>query len=186
MKRVGVLASYNGSTFKVLQEAILSKKLSGFEVVVVISNNSTSAVLESAKNYGIDSFVINAANSTNPNEAIDSLLQQYGCDLVLLSGYMKKLSKSLVQKYFIINSHPALLPNYGGEGMYGRFVHEAIIKNKENRSGMTFHKIDEEYDKGEILLQKSFELSGDESVDTLEQKVKKLEQDSVVELFLTL
>ncbi|MDX9813558.1 MAG: formyltransferase family protein [Sulfurimonas sp.] len=184
MKKVGVLASYNGSTFKRLQEALLSGELKGFEVVVVISNNTNAAVLESAKNYGIKTRVINQKTDKNPDEALLEALS--GCDIVLLSGYMKKLSAKLVDSFFIINSHPALLPNYGGEGMYGRFVHEAVIKNKETYSGTTFHKIDEEYDKGEILLQKSFKLSSDESVDSLEQKVKQLEQDSVVELFLSL
>lgn len=183
MKRVAVLASHNGSTFKALQEAIVAETIKGFEIVLVISNNTDALALKNAFAYNIDNFVVNSKTHTVPDEKIEKLLRKYKCDIVLLSGYMKKLSKNLTQNFKIINSHPSLLPKYGGEGMYGRAVHEAVIKNKEEQSGTTFHIVNEEYDSGEILLQKSMTIHSTESVESLEEKVKKLEQIAVVELF---
>ena len=84
----------------------------------------------------------------------------------------------------IINTHPALLPSiYGGQGMYGRFVHEAIIKNGEKKSGVTIHYVNEVYDKGEIILTKELEIASNETVDSLENRIKELEKEAIVEAF---
>ena len=96
---------------------------------------------------------------------------------------MKKLPVKITQEFKVFNSHPALLPNYGGEGMYGRFVHEAIIQNKEPKSGVTFHEVNEIYDNGKIILQKEISLHHDESVESLEEKIKALEALTIVEGF---
>jgi len=96
---------------------------------------------------------------------------------------MKKISPFLANNFKIINSHPALLPKYGGAGMYGRFVHEAVIKNKEKISGVTIHEVNENYDEGKIILQKTLSLQSDESVNSLESKIKNLEQEAIVEAF---
>lgn len=182
MKKVAILASHNGSGFVALYKAAQQKEIN-IEIAVVISNNSNSVALQKAKQYGIDNFVINSKTDTDPNQKIEQLLKKYECEYVFLSGYMKKLSSILTKKFKIINSHPALLPNYGGTGMYGRFVHEAVIKNREKVSGVTIHLVNENYDDGEILLQKKLSLSKDESVDSLESKIKKLEQLAIVEAF---
>ncbi|MDT8338146.1 MAG: formyltransferase family protein [Sulfurimonas sp.] len=182
MIKVAVLASHNGSGFDALYEALIKKELN-IELVLVISNNQNALVLQNATNYAIDNFVVNSKTDANPDEKIALLLKEYGCHYVFLSGYMKKLSSDLTGEFKIINSHPALLPKYGGEGMYGRYVHEAVIKNREKISGVTLHEVNENYDEGKILLQKELLLNGDESVDLLEKKIKKLEQIAIVELF---
>ncbi len=182
MTKVAVLSSHNGSGFNALYEAVGKKELN-IELVLVISNNQNALVLQNAANYAIDNFVVNSKTDVNPDEKIALLLKKYGCEYIFLSGYMKKLSSTLTRNFNIINSHPALLPSYGGEGMYGRYVHEAVIKNREKESGVTIHKVNENYDEGEILLQKKVTLSEDESVESLEKKIKKLEQLAIVEVF---
>jgi phosphoribosylglycinamide formyltransferase-1 len=182
MIKVAVLASHNGSGFNALYEAVNKKEL-GIELALVISNNQNALVLQSAADYAIDNFVVNSKTDAYPDEKIALLLKEYGCNYVFLSGYMKKLSANLTREFNIINSHPALLPKYGGEGMYGRYVHEAVIQNREKHSGVTIHKVNENYDDGEILLQKKLTLDEDESVGSLEKKIKKLEQLSIIELF---
>jgi len=182
MFRLAVLASHNGSGLDALYKACKDKVLN-IEIVLVISNNTDAVVLQKASSNGIENFIINNKTHNNPDEAIESLLRKYSVDYVYLSGYMKKISKQTTRMFKIINSHPALLPSYGGQGMYGRFVHEAVIKNNEGYSGVTIHHVNEEFDKGEIILQKKLKLSSDETVDSLESKIKKLEQTAIVEGF---
>lgn len=185
MPRVAILASYNGSGFVALYEAMQSGKLS-IEIPLVISNNSNATVLETATAYGIKNFAINTKTAPNPDAKIEELLHEYGCSYVFLSGYMKKISANITQNFKVINSHPALLPNYGGAGMYGRFVHEAVIKNSEKVSGVTIHEVNENYDDGKIILQKSLLLDEQESVDSLETKIKEVEKIAIVEAFQAL
>ncbi len=187
IKKIGILASYNGSGFETIQKAIIEKKFNA-KVVVVISNNTNATVLEKAESYNIPNFIIN--NKRYPNQDIDDkiarLLKEFECDYIFLSGYMKKIESKLLETFSnkIINTHPALLPSiYGGKGMYGRFVHEAIIKNNEKKSGVTIHYVNEVYDEGEIILKKELALEKDETADSLENKIKNLEKEAIVEAF---
>lgn len=179
MKNIAILASHNGSGFDAIYKAQLDKTLNA-NVKVVISNNTDAVVLQNAAKYGVDNFLVNAKTDTNPDETIYNLLKKYKCEYVFLSGYMKKLSPLLTKNFKIINSHPSLLPKHGGAGMYGRFVHEAVIKNKEVQSGVTIHEVNEVYDSGKIILQKKLTLLDNETIDTLEQKIKNLEQATIV------
>lgn len=184
MKRIGILSSYNGSGFDTIQKAIENKELDA-QVVVVISNNTTAKVLEKANEKDIPNFIINSKRFPNENldDKITYLLEEFKCDYIFLSGYMKKLEKNLVTTFEnrILNSHPALLPNFGGKGMYGRYVHEAVIKSKEEHSGVTIHFVNEHYDEGEFILQKELTLGKNETVDSLEEKIKNLEAVAIVE-----
>ena len=187
IKKIGILASYNGSGFETIQKAIIEKKLNA-KVVVVITNNTNAGVLEKAESYNIPYFIIN--DKRYPGQDIDDkiarLLLEFDCDYIFLSGYMKKIGSKLLSVFpnKIINTHPALLPSiYGGVGMYGRFVHEAVIKNAEKKSGVTIHYIDEVYDEGEIILKKDLDIEKDETVDSLENKIKDLEKIAIVEAF---
>lgn len=187
MKKIGILASYNGSGFETIQKAILAGKLDA-KVVVVITNNTNAGVLQKAESYDIPYFIINDKRypEQNIDDKIARLLVEFGCDYIFLSGYMKKIESSLLSSFpnKIINTHPALLPSiYGGKGMYGRFVHEAIIKNGEKKSGVTIHYVNEVYDEGEIILKKELNLEDGETVDSLEAKIKDLESEAIVEAF---
>ncbi|MCT7562529.1 phosphoribosylglycinamide formyltransferase [Aliarcobacter butzleri] len=187
MTKIGILASYNGSGFETIQKAIENKILDA-KVVVVITNNTNAGVLEKAESYDIPYFIIN--DKRYPGQDIDDkitrLLLEFGCDYIFLSGYMKKIESKLLKAYpnKIINTHPAILPSiYGGVGMYGRFVHEAVIKNSEKESGVTIHFVNEVYDEGEKILVKKLKLEENETVDTLEEKIKNLEKEAIVEAF---
>ncbi len=182
MVRVAILASHNGSGFNALYEASKKEEIS-IEIVLVMSNNPHAAVLQNAANYGIDTFAINSKTDENPDEKIEELLRKYGCEYIFLSGYMKKVADNITKNFKVINSHPSLLPKYGGAGMYGRHVHEAVIQNKEKESGVTIHEVNTEYDSGKVILQKKLELSMDENINSLEFKIKELERNAIVEAF---
>ena len=187
MKKIGILASYNGSGFETIQKAIEDKILDA-KVVVIITNNSSAGVLEKAKKYEIDSFIINS--KLFPNENLDlkitNILKEYECDYIFLSGFMKKIEDNMLKTFEnkIINTHPAILPSiYGGAGMYGHFVHEAVVKNGEKKSGVTIHYVNENYDEGEKILIKELLLDENETAETLENRIKDLEKIAIVEAF---
>lgn len=187
MKKIGILASYNGSGFQTIQKAIEDKILDA-QIVVLISNNSNANALETASKLDIPSFVINDKRypGQDCDDKIARLLVEFGCDYIFLSGYMKMIGPKLIGSFEnkIVNTHPALLPSkYGGKGMYGRFVHEAIIENAEAKSGVTIHYVNEKYDDGEIILTSELELAKDETVDSLEARIKDLESKAIIDAF---
>lgn len=181
---LAVLASHNGSILDTIHKNILNKTIN-FNISVIITNNSNANVIQKAKNLNIPCIVINS--KTYPNQNLDNtikeILNQYKTDYILLAGYMKKIGIDIIKAYpnRIINSHPALLPKYGGEGMYGRFVHEAVISNKEKESGVTIHFVDDDYDSGDIILQKKLTIDKNWDVVTLEENIKQLEQIAIIE-----
>ena len=187
MKKIGILASYNGSGFQTIKKAIEQNILDA-KIVVVISNNSKANALITASDMNIENFIINSKKY--PDENIDakiaSVFKEFDCDYIFCSGYMKMIGSCLIDSFEnkIVNTHPALLPSiYGGKGMYGRFVHEAIIKNAEKKSGVTIHFVNEKYDDGEIILKKELEIHENETVDSLEDRIKNLESIAIVEAF---
>lgn len=189
-KKIGILASHNGSGFQRIKNAC-DQNILNAQVVLVISNNSSSKALKTAEEMNIPNFIVNDKIYPNDNidEKIAKLFKEYDCDYIFCSGYMKIIGSKLISSFEekIINTHPALLPSiYGGKGMYGRFVHEAIIKNNEKISGVTIHFVNEKYDDGKIILKKELELSKNETVDTLENKIKDLENQAIIEAFKNL
>ena len=187
MKKIGILASYNGSGFETIQKAIEDGILDA-KVEVIITNNSNAGVLEKASKYGIKSFVIN--KNLFPNENLDlkiaQTIKEFECDYIFLSGFMKKIEDNMLKTFEnkIINTHPAILPSiYGGAGMYGHFVHEAVVKNGEKKSGVTIHYVNENYDEGEKILIKELFLDENETAETLENRIKELEKIAIVEAF---
>ena len=186
MVRIGILSSHNGSGFETLHNACEQKILNA-QVVVVVSNNSEANVLKKASSFSIPNFIINANKYPNENldEKITHLMKEFQVDYIFLSGYMKKIEEKLVTafKNKIINSHPALLPKFGGKGMYGTHVHNAVIHAGEKESGCTIHFVNEHYDEGEYILQKKITLENNESVESLEEKIKNLESLAIIEAF---
>ena len=183
MTNIAILASHNGSGFDAILNAINSNVLLA-NVPLLISNNANAMALKKASRREISNFVVNSKTHTNADEEIYRLIKEHNCEFVFLSGYMKKLSPLLTSNFTIINSHPSLLPKYGGAGMYGKFVHEAVIKNGERTSGVTIHEVNDVYDEGKILLQKEITLSDDETMETLERKIKSVEKIAIVEALL--
>lgn len=184
MKRIGILSSHNGSGFEKIQEACEEKILDA-QIVLVISNNSNAKVLQKATNKDIPNFLINSKKYPDEDldEKITNLMLEFKVDYIFLSGYMKKLEKNLVTTFEnkIINSHPALLPKFGGKGMYGINVHKAVIETNESESGCTVHFVTENYDEGKFILQNKILLEENETVESLENRIKVLEGTTIVD-----
>ncbi|MEA1914727.1 MAG: phosphoribosylglycinamide formyltransferase [Campylobacterota bacterium] len=183
---IGILASHNGSGFDALYQACQNNSLNA-KISVVISNNTNATVLQKAKNNFIANFLIN--DTTCPHKDISQnilkILKEHECDYIFLSGYMKKIDPLIIEFYEkkIFNAHPSLLPKFGGAGMYGRSVHEAVIASNEKISGVTIHEVSQNYDEGKIVLQKQLTVNKDDTAESLENKIKALEKRAIVEAF---
>lgn len=157
--------------------AIKSGKLEA-EAAVVISNNSGSGALEKANNEGIPHYHISGkTHGLEEAESICKVLKEHKVDLVILAGYMKKIGDEILAEFKgrILNIHPALLPKFGGPGMYGMNVHTAVIEAGEKESGPTVHLIDEHYDRGRILAQEKVRVEINDTPETLAARVLKAE-----------
>lgn len=184
MIKIGILSSHNGSGFDAIWQACQENRLNA-TVELVVSNNSDAQVIQKAKERNITSEVVNSKRF--PDEDLDAkitkLFLEHECNYIFLSGYMKKLEPLLINTFDnrIINAHPALLPKFGGQGMYGINVHKAVLSANEKESGCTIHFVNEEYDEGEYLLQKSVKITKNETVESLENKIKSLESVAIIE-----
>lgn len=151
------------------------------EPSVVITNNEASHALVRAKRARIPTYIVNLKNNPypdyTPDESMLKIFQNHNTDLVVLAGYMKKLGANILSAYpgSVINIHPSLLPKYGGKGMYGSNVHQAVLAGKETETGATVHIVEEEYDKGPILAQRSVPIEDDDTAVSLAQKVLAIE-----------
>ncbi|HOW55171.1 MAG TPA: phosphoribosylglycinamide formyltransferase [Syntrophorhabdaceae bacterium] len=154
---IGFLASHGGSNMQAIIDACKEGRLSA-AAAVVISNNGDSRALERARTEGIPNYHLSGNTHPDPDDldrAIMDTLVRHNVDVIALAGYMKKLGPKTLACFRgrILNIHPALLPKFGGKGMYGIHVHEAVIAAGEKESGVTVHLVDEEYDRGPILAQ---------------------------------
>lgn len=176
---LGFLASRGGSNLQAIIDAIKEGRLDAVPCVV-ISNNSNAFALERARREGIPCYHISSKHYPDENELDEAILQtmlKHNVDIVVLAGYMKKVGNKLLQhfKNRVLNIHPALLPKYGGKGMYGEFVHKAVLEAGEKESGCTVHLVDEIYDHGRILGQSVVPVYPDDTVESLAARV--LEQE---------
>ncbi len=177
--KIGFLASHGGSNMQAIIDAIKFGKLTA-EACAVISNNSESGALKRAQKEGIPFYHI--SSKTHPNEAeldkaVIAAFDKHGVNLIVLAGYMRKIGPAILERFKgrILNIHPALLPKFGGEGMFGMKVHTAVIKAGEKVSGPTVHLVDEEYDHGKILAHKEVPVLTDDTPETLAERVLKAE-----------
>jgi phosphoribosylglycinamide formyltransferase-1 len=178
MMNICVFASGGGSNMQAVIDACKNKKIDA-KVVLVISNNSKAYALERAENEKIDNYHISEYKYKEEfTGKLMELLSKYKIDLILLAGYMKKLPKEIVEKYKVLNIHPALLPEYGGQGMYGERVHKAVLEAKEKESGCTVHLVDEYYDNGRILNQMIVPVLEGDTIETLAKRV--LEKEHII------
>jgi len=147
-------------------------------IVLVLSNKPDAYVLERAKNLNIPAVVFTKKELEETNKILQ-ILSEYKVDFIVLAGFLLKIPAYLVDAYpnRIINIHPALLPKYGGKGMYGRFVHEAVVANGETESGITIHFVNEQYDEGAIIFQAKCAVSPADTSDELAQKIHELEYE---------
>lgn len=181
---LGFLASHGGSNLQAIIDACAAGRLEA-EPRVVISNNSGAQALQRARDAGIPWCHI--SGRTHPGAAEDAAIlrtcRAHDVDTLLLAGYMKKLGPLTLAAFRgrILNIHPALLPKYGGEGMYGRRVHEAVLAAGETLSGATVHLVDDLYDHGPILAQRQVPVEPDDTPDSLAARVLIQEHQLYVE-----
>lgn len=176
---LAVLASGSGTNLQAIIDAIKKKKLKA-RIKIVISNNSEAYALKRARKNKIKALHLSQKQFTSPkdfNRKLISILNKEKINLVTLAGYMKKLSPSVVRKFKnkIINIHPGLLPKFGGKGMFGIRVHEAVIKSGAKTTGVSVHLVDEKYDHGPIIFQKEVPVKKNDTPETLQKRVLKIE-----------
>jgi phosphoribosylglycinamide formyltransferase-1 len=171
--KLAVLASGSGTNAENIVRYF--KKNDKIAVLFILSNKADAYVHERAKNLNIPSFTI--SKSGFENGEVLALMQKYDIDWIILAGFLLKIPENLLKSYpdHIVNIHPALLPKYGGKGMYGMRVHEAVIANKEQYSGITIHYVNQNYDEGKILLQEKCPVLPDDTAENLAQRVHELE-----------
>jgi formyltetrahydrofolate-dependent phosphoribosylglycinamide formyltransferase len=146
------------------------------KIALIVSNKPEAGVLKIAEKENIPSLIIEKEKFFRGNAYVDELKEK-GIDFVVLAGFLWKVPSALIKAYpnKIVNIHPALLPQYGGKGMYGHFVHEAVINNKEKESGITIHYVDELYDHGSIILQAKCDVNAADTPGSLAGKIHLLE-----------
>ena len=173
MKRIVILASGSGSNAENIIKYFKNSKL--ISVVQVLCNNKHAKVFERAKNLNVSSLCFNSAQLLD-DEGVLKLLKETA-DYIILAGFLLKIPSKIVEAFpnRIINIHPALLPKYGGKGMYGMHVHNAVVKNKEIESGITIHYVNDHYDEGTIIFQDKFEVLPSDSAEDVAEKIHKLE-----------
>jgi len=171
---IALLASGKGSNVK----NILShfQENGDININLVATNNPNSPVIKYAKDFNVDSLLFHRKEFSKSGYLLQ-LVQGYEIDLVVLAGFLLMIPEEFVKNFKgrIINVHPSLLPHYGGKGMYGDRVHNAVLANKEIKSGITFHYVNENYDEGKIIKQFEVSLSEEESLKSLKKKINTLE-----------
>ncbi len=174
MKRIAILASGAGSNAANIIDYFRSKEIA--DVVLIASNKPDAGVLRIAESNDIPSIILTKENFQLSN-AFNYMLESLHVDLVVLAGFLWKVPAGMVALFpqRIINIHPSLLPKYGGKGMYGHFVHEAVHAAGEKESGITIHWVNEHYDEGAVIAQYSVPISEDDGVPGIEKKVRALE-----------
>ncbi|MEO8239598.1 MAG: phosphoribosylglycinamide formyltransferase [Flavobacterium sp.] len=174
MKKIIVFASGSGTNAENIIKYFANTKIA--KVVSVFTNNASAKVIERAKNHQIPVEIF-SKNELIERNVLHSI-QKIDPDLIVLAGFLLKFPDHIIEQYpnKIINIHPALLPNYGGKGMYGMHIHRAIVNNKEKETGISIHYVNENYDEGGIIFQKNVALTDEDTPETIAEKIHELEQ----------
>lgn len=172
--QLAIFGSGNGTNAQRIAEHF--SKINDIDINCIIYNKKDAYIAQRAKNLGITAQYFNRKDFFESDNVL-RFLQDRGVDYIILAGFLLLVPENLLNAFpnKIVNIHPALLPNYGGKGMYGERVHEAVIAHHEKESGITIHVVDNHYDKGTTLFQAKCEISDTDTPDTLAQKIHKLE-----------
>lgn len=174
MKRMALFASGAGSN--VLNIIKHFKNKEQIEIALVLTNNPKAGVIRKCEEQGVPLIYLSKKGFSQPHTLLQ-ILEGFSLDLIVLAGFLLKIPSELVEKYpnRIINIHPALLPNYGGKGMYGMHVHRAVKEAGETESGISIHYVNEHYDQGALIFQAKTKLLPTDSPQDIAQKVQALE-----------
>ena len=176
MKNIAIFASGSGSNAENIIRHFSTKESA--KVALVLSNNRHAFVLERAKLLNVNNVFFDRYDFYKSDKIIDILLKEK-IDFVVLAGFLWLVPDNIINMYAdrILNIHPALLPAYGGKGMYGNAVHKAVIENRENESGITIHFVNNEYDRGAIIFQARFVVEPHDDYTSLANKIHSLEYE---------
>lgn len=174
MKKIALFASGNGSNAENIITYFSEKN--NVEVALILTNNANAYVVERAKNHHIPCLVFPSKELKETDFVLDKLCE-YHIDFIVLAGFLLMIPKKIIDRYpgKIINIHPALLPKYGGKGMYGDIVHKAVRASGDTETGISIHFVNEKYDEGAIIFQAKCPVNPDDTPDTIAQKVHQLE-----------
>ena len=172
VKKIAIFASGSGTN----AENIIKYFSNNQNVVIdsLWSNNLNAFALKRAEKYGIETFVFNR-EELNKSQKVVETLQKRMIDLIVLAGFLWLIPSNLIRNFKIINIHPALLPNYGGKGMFGMNVHKAVIENKDKETGISIHFVNEKYDEGRLIFQAKCKVLTTDSAEDVAKKVHQLE-----------
>lgn len=175
--RLAIFASGQGSNAVNIMTYFKSHPL--IEVAIVVTNNASAGVIAHAESFHVPVKVISNEEAAS-SDFLKNICSDLKCDLIILAGYLRMIPAEFAQAYDkkIINVHPSLLPKFGGKGMYGDRVHQAVIASGEKESGITVHFVNAAYDEGEIIGQASCKLDSNETLESLKQKISILERDN--------
>ena len=175
MKRIAIFASGSGSN---AENIIRYFQNNDVEFPLILSNKRDAFVHQRAKKLGVPSFSFSKQEFDDAGLILDTL-RQYRVDFIVLAGFLLKVSQPILDAFpkRIVNIHPALLPKFGGKGMYGDYVHKAVIEAGEKKSGITIHYINEHYDEGDVIFQAECEVLLSDSVEDVAEKVHRLEYE---------
>jgi len=173
-KRIVIFASGSGTNAQNVIQYFQQGEIA--EVVLVLTNKKDAKVIERAKNLNVESLFFNKSELLD-EKGVLQVLKDINPDLIVLAGFLLKFPESILNNFHnrVINLHPALLPKYGGKGMYGHHVHQAVIEKGEKETGITIHYVNENYDEGKIIFQKSTPLSDRDTPETVAEKIHQLE-----------
>lgn len=177
MNRMAVFASGNGSNAENIIRYF--KTNTHVNITHVLTNNPEAKVIEKAAKYDVPTIVFNRNEFYKEDKVLNILLEEQ-IDFIVLAGFMWLVPQKIIQQFFqkVVNIHPALLPKYGGKGMYGDFVHKAVSEAQETETGITIHYVNEKYDEGDIIFQKSVKIVGGEDPASIAQKIHALEYEN--------
>ncbi len=171
-KKIAIFASGSGTNAQNIIKYFSENE--NVTIDSVWSNNKDAYVLTRAANFGIETVVFGKEEFTNSNFVVEKL-EKRNIDLIVLAGFLWFLPSNLTQKFRIINIHPALLPKYGGKGMYGMNVHNSVVKNEEKESGISIHFVNDKYDDGELIFQAKCTVLPTDLPEDVANKIHKLE-----------
>ncbi len=185
MKRVIIFASGSGTNAENIIKFFRNKE--NVSIVQVLTNNTHAKVIERCKKLNVSCLSFNKTAFYETQDILN-LLKNNNPDLIILAGFLWKFPENILNEFpnKIINIHPALLPKYGGKGMYGMYVHEAVVKNKETETGITIHYVNENYDEGAIIFQAKCNVDSSDSANDVASKIHKLEMKHFPEAVETL
>lgn len=176
MNRIAIFASGSGSNAQRIIEYFEGRKET--EISLILSNSENAYVLERASALEVPAYVFNRKMFYESNQVCD-ILKEIGIDFIVLAGFLWLIPDNILKGWpnRIVNIHPALLPKFGGKGMYGDKVHKAVIEAGEKETGITIHYVNEKYDDGAVIFQESFNISADDTPDSIAEKIHVLEHE---------